>query len=237
MRSTVVASLEVIQVDSVMPRHKTEFYSNPELRAAIAVATRMVYRFRARRKARQLKQQQEVEQRLEEKQRGQPPPPQQQQEQRRAQRVEEQQEQQRPPLSAPQRRHPRPDGDFEEFEVEARKPTATSASVETVDGYLAGAPPGDPGTRSAAKGLASALDSSRDDFRLEGQQSEKHLKTRPPDASFGQKRRKPKQRIVRTDTQGMTQAVLQATTGTPISTATDSDRVGLTPAGTETFSC
>ena len=49
---TVVASLEAISVDSVVPRHKTDFYSNTELRAAIAVATRMVYRFRARKKLR-----------------------------------------------------------------------------------------------------------------------------------------------------------------------------------------
>ena len=53
---TAVASLEAIQVDSMVPRHKTEFYSNTELRAAIAVATRMVYRFRARKKLRQARE-------------------------------------------------------------------------------------------------------------------------------------------------------------------------------------
>ena len=49
---TAVASLEAIQADNVVPRHKSNFYSNTELRAAIAVATRMVYRFRARKKLR-----------------------------------------------------------------------------------------------------------------------------------------------------------------------------------------
>jgi hypothetical protein len=56
VESTVVSSLEVIQVDSVVPRHKIEFYSNSELRSAIAVVTRLVYRFRMRKRRRELEQ-------------------------------------------------------------------------------------------------------------------------------------------------------------------------------------
>lgn len=168
---TIVSSMEVIQVDSVVPRHKLEFYSNTELRAAIAVATRIVYRFRAR-KARRLREEEEREQQETEQKANQLP---------------------EAPVDNP-RSEPALHEDAHVQSVPETKTTdheenATSINDEEDALEFEVEPINAPAVSSTRSTPAG---DDRTEFRLEGKLSEKPLKARPPsDMSFHQKGRKP----------------------------------------------
>ena len=236
---TVVASMEMIQVDSVVPRHKTEFYSNQELRASIFVATRMVYRFRARKKRREIEEAQALalaRERAEEERAFEI-----------AQRAVALQASLSPPHSPPLHGHPpsheqppshalprappplqagglgradtstpslhavqqmKSTDEYPEFEVEAKPgaggvaASAALAAVAGANGAMAALPTtavagGGGGicaaTAAPLQPAPALVESSREEFRLEGAQSEKPLKVRPPPEgghSFHKRRQK-----------------------------------------------